>query len=234
MPSSLLKSVGTFLKDLLIIVAAALVISFVVKTFLFRSFYIPSESMMNTLHVNDRIIVNELVPDLFPLQHGDVVVFQDPGGWDPRGQSTTSTTSSNSDFGTAAIDFIATFIGFGGSDSEDHLVKRVIGLPGDHVVCCTVDGKLTVNGKPIDEPYIEKSGHDAASGMEFDVKVPANSLWVMGDNRYNSADSRYNQEKPGHGFVPIDKVVGRAIVISWPLNRWTWLDNYPSTFANDN
>ena len=226
MPSSLLKSVGTFLKDVVIIVVAALLISFVVKTFLFRSFYIPSESMLDTLHVNDRIIVNELVPDVFPLEHGDVVVFSDPGGWlnlAPR---------ESPDLVTAAIDLVGSVVGFGGSDSEDHLVKRVIGLPGDHVECCDATGHLLVNGEPVEEPYIDIRDHDAASGMEFDVTVPDDSLWVMGDNRYNSADSRYNQDKPGRGFVPLDKVVGRAVVISWPFDRWTWLDNFSSNFTN--
>ncbi len=226
MPQSFLKSVGTFLKDVLIIVVAALLISFVVKTFLFRSFYIPSESMMGTLHVNDRIIVNELVPDVFPLEHGDVVVFSDPGGW------LTSAPRDAPDLLSGAVDLIASVVGFGGSDSEDHLVKRVIGLPGDTVECCDATGSLIVNGDPVDEPYIDLSGHDAASGMEFTVTVPDGSLWVMGDNRYNSADSRYNQDKPGHGFVPLDMVVGRAIVISWPFNRWTWLDNFSSHFSN--
>ena len=90
-----------------------------------------------------------------------------------------------------------------------------------------------MNGKSVDEPYIvTPSSGDASSGMEFDITVPDDSLWVMGDNRYDSADSRYNQDKPGGGFVPIDKVVGRAVVVSWPLSNWTWLDNYAGNFAN--
>ena len=125
MPKTFVKGLLGFLKDLVIIVAAALLISFVVKTFLFRSFFIPSASMENTLIVDDRIIVNELVPDVFPLQHGDVVVFSDPGGWLPHYES------PEPDLVTAAIDLIATVVGVGGSDSQDHLVKRLIGLPGD-------------------------------------------------------------------------------------------------------
>lgn len=229
MNSPFVKGLLTFLKDLAVIIVAALLISFVVKTFLFRSFFIPSASMENTLMIDDRIIVNELVPDAFELQNGDVVVFSDPGGWLPPRQP------YNPDFVTAALDLISTVVGLGGADSEDHLVKRVIGLPGDHVVCCDADGKLEVNGKAVDEPYVHTTGEDdAASGMEFDITVPENSLWVMGDNRYDSADSRYNQDKPGNGFVPIDKVVGRAIVVSWPINRWTWLDNYSGNFTNAN
>lgn len=228
MPKTFVKGLLGFLKDLVIIVAAALLISFLVKTFLFRSFFIPSASMENTLMVDDRIIVNELVPDVFPLQHGDVVVFSDPGGWLPN------YNSPDPDLITAALDLIATVVGFGGSDSEDHLVKRLIGLPGDRVVCCDPKGLLQVNGESVKEPYIVTGTDDnrAASGMKFDIIVPDDSLWVMGDNRYDSADSRYNQDKPGNGFVPIDKVVGRAVVVSWPISHWTWLDNYAGNFAN--
>jgi len=227
MPKTFVKGLLGFLKDLVIIVAAALLISFVVKTFLFRSFFIPSASMENTLIVDDRIIVNELVPDVFPLQHGDVVVFSDPGGWLPHYES------PEPDLVTAAIDLIATVVGVGGSDSQDHLVKRLIGLPGDRVVCCDAKGLLQVNGKSVDEPYIVTTPkHKASSGMKFDVTVPDDSLWVMGDNRYDSADSRYNQDKPGNGFVPLDKVVGRAVLVSWPISHWAWLDNYAGNFAN--
>ncbi len=227
MANPLVKGVFTFTKDLVIIVAAALIISFVVKTFLFRSFYIPSASMENTLMIDDRIIVNELVPDLFPLENGDVVVFSDPGGWLPPREP------SNPDLVTAALDLVGSVVGFGGADSQDHLVKRVIGLPGDHVVCCDAKGQIEVNGVAVDEPYIlTSSGHEEASGMKFDVTVPDNSLWVMGDNRYDSADSRYNQDKPGGGFVPMDHVVGRAIIVSWPVSHWIWLDNHASNFTN--
>lgn len=227
MPETFVKRLLGFLKDLVIIVAAGLLISFVVKTFLFRSFFIPSASMENTLMVDDRIIVNELVPDVFPLQHGDVVVFSDPGGWLPNHDS------PDPDLVTTALDFIATVVGFGGSDSEDHLVKRLIGLPGDRVVCCDANGLLQVNGKSVNEPYIVTTAdRAAASGMEFDITVPDDSLWVMGDNRYDSADSRYNQDKPGNGFVPVDKVVGRAVVVSWPISNWMWLDNHAGYFTN--
>ncbi len=227
MPNPFVKGLLGFLKDLVIIVVAALVISFVVKTFLFRSFFIPSASMEDTLIIDDRIIVNELVPDVFPLQHGDVVVFSDPGGWLPN------YASPDPDLVTATLDLFATVAGFGGSDSQDHLVKRLIGLPGDHVVCCDAKGLLQVNGKSVIEPYIVTTPkHSASSGMEFDVTVPADALWVMGDNRYDSADSRYNQDKPGNGFVPLDKVVGRAVVVSWPISHWAWLDNHSDNFAN--
>ncbi|WP_297344816.1 signal peptidase I [Amnibacterium sp.] len=214
------------MRDLVVIVVVAVVASFLIKTFLVRSFYIPSESMENTLQVNDRILVDELVPGVIPLQRGDVVVFKDPGGWletavaPPQGPI------------AAAADQLLSLVGLSAQDANDHLIKRVIGLPGDHVTCCNALGQMSVNGTPLDEPYVlHQPGTTAASGTPFDVVVPSDDLWVMGDNRYNSKDSRYNTDQRDHGFVPIKDVVGRAFVISWPLGRWSVLSNYPDTFA---
>ncbi|WP_298226364.1 signal peptidase I [Gryllotalpicola sp.] len=220
------RSVGRFLLDILVIFVVALLVSFLIKTFLIRSFYIPSGSMETTLQINDRIIVNELAPTAVPLHRGDVVVFTDPGGWlhgDPSLQKRTSTP----------LDDFLTFIGLSAADSDNHLVKRVIGLPGDHVVCCTALGQIAVNGVPIKEPYITiPPGEVDAATVRFNVTVPAGELWVMGDNRYNSRDSSLNQDLPGKGFVPESAVVGRAVVISWPLGRWTVLGDYPEVFAD--
>lgn len=217
-----------FLRDLAIIFVCALLVSFVVKTYLIRSFYIPSGSMENTLEINDRIIVNELTPGVIPLKHGDVVVFKDPGGWlnheaqpSVRQQDTTSQNP---------VSAFLRFVGLA-PDGNDHLVKRVIGLPGDHVACCNSEGQLSVNGVPLDEPYITTQNPYQASSVEFSVTVPKKSLWVMGDNRDNSWDSRFNRKQPGRGFVPLDDVTGRAMVISWPFNRWQGLDDYPEVFA---
>jgi signal peptidase I len=219
--------VWRFLRDVLIILLAAIVISFLIKTFLIRSFYIPSPSMEDTLDVNDRIIVNELQPKVFPLQRGDVVVFKDPGGWLPP------TPPADTNPVASFFDWALSIVGLTAPDSNDHLIKRVIGLPGDHVTCCNAFGQISVNGSPLDEPYVKlPTGITAVSKDSFDVTVPKNSLWVMGDNRYDSADSRYNRDKPGKGFVPMDDVVGRAILITWPVDRWTWLDDYPLTFAD--
>ncbi len=219
------RSVGLFFRDLFIIFVVALLVSFLIKTFLVRSFYIPSASMSTTLLVNDRIIVNQLEPGLIPIERGDVVVFRDPGGWllpqAPVDQNPILT----------GIDWLLSVVGLSAPDSNDHLIKRVIGLPGDHVVCCNPLGQMSVNDVPIAEPYISiPPGETKASKLDFDVTVPKDSLWVMGDNRYNSRDSRYNSDTPGKGYVPIDNVVGRALVVSWPLNRWAWLDNYPDVF----
>jgi len=224
-PRSRQRGILIFLRDVLLILLAAIVISFLIKTFLIRSFYIPSESMEDTLLVNDRIIVNELVPDVTPITNGDIVVFKDPGGWlDPVPEPEQNPVAG-------FFDWLLSIVGLTAPDSNDHLVKRVIGLPGDHVTCCNDFGQMSVNGVPLDEPYVKlPSGITKVSNDDFDVIVPEDSLWVMGDNRYNSRDSRLNRDKPGNGFVPYDHVVGRAILISWPISRWTWLDNYPLTF----
>ncbi|WP_166878680.1 MULTISPECIES: signal peptidase I [unclassified Salinibacterium] len=219
------KSVKVFVRDVLVILLAAILISFLVKTFLVRSFYIPSESMMDTLHRDDRVIVNQLTPDLTPVQRGDVVVFKDPGGWlDPRPPEPQNPV-------IAAFDWFFSFVGLSAPDSNDHLIKRAIGLPGDVVACCNEFGELTINGNPVDEPYVVvRSGTGRVSETDFAVTVPQDSLWVLGDNRYASADSRFHTDKPGGGFVPYENVVGRAILITWPIDRWSWLDNHEFTF----
>ncbi|HEV7956509.1 MAG: signal peptidase [Microbacteriaceae bacterium] len=219
------RGVRLFIRDILIIFVAAVVISVGIKTFLVRSFYIPSGSMMDTLQINDRIIVNQLVPELVALERGDVAVFRDPGGWLPA----QVVPEVNPVVG--AVDWFLTAIGLSASDSNDHLIKRIIGLPGDTVTCCNAVGQMEVNGVPLDESYVRlPDGATKVSGDDFSVTVPEGALWVMGDNRYRSKDSRYNQDSPSNGFVPIENVVGRAILVTWPSEHWSWLDNYPDTF----
>lgn len=215
-----------FVRDIVVIFLTALLISFLIKTFLIRSFYIPSESMRETLHVNDRIIVNLLQPTYFPIQHGDVVVFRDPGGWLTQAPTPTQPPV------VAAVDSFLGFVGLSAPDSEDHLIKRVIGMPGDVVVCCNALGQLTVNGIPLNEPYtVLPAGVPKATQTDFSVTVPAGYLWVMGDNRYNSADSAFHHaNSPGREFVPLANVVGRAVLISWPIERWSTVDDYPLVF----
>ncbi len=197
------RRVSVFLRDLVVIVLAALVISFVVKSFAVQSFSIPSASMENTLMPGDRVVVCLLSPRLVPLQRGDVVVFTDPGGW----------------LAEAA--------------DGDHVIKRVIGLPGDTVACCNRQGRLTVDGVPVVEPYANVSPIDSKSDPDtFRVAVPPGKLWLMGDNRDDSRDSAYHvTAHDASPFVPINDVVGKALVIDWPLTRWTVLGNYPTVFS---
>jgi signal peptidase I len=207
-------------KETVLVVAVALVVSLVVKTFLLQAFFIPSQSMEQTLDIGDRVIVSKLTPGPFELHRGDVVVFSDPGGWLPE----TAPTQRGA-VGTVVAEAL-TFVGLLPEDSDDHLIKRVVGLPGDHVVCCDASGSLTVNDTPVDESaYLA----DAAvpSLDDFDVTVPQGALWVMGDNRPESADSRYNRDKPSDGFVPVDLVVGRAYAVVWPVSHWAWLGGEP-------
>ena len=218
---------GTFLRDALVIVVAALVVSFLIKTFLIRSFFIPTDSMDATLVRDDRIIVSQLHGGPLDLQRGDVIVFVDPGGWlsIQRGVSEDDPLSR-------LLNGVSVFVGLSSPDDNEHLVKRLVGLPGDTVTCCDELGAMSINGVPLAEPYVSlPEGVTKVSSNDFEVVVPEGSLWVMGDNRYNSADSRRNMDKPGGGFVPLENVVGRAIVISWPQERWTWLSNYPETFV---
>ena len=217
-----------FFRDALVIVLAALVVSFFIKSFLIRSFFIPTESMEATLIRDDRIIVSQLTPAVFDLNRGDVVVFVDPGGW-----LSIQSGVSEDDPLSRVLNGISVFVGLTSPDDNQHLVKRVIGLPGDTVVCCDVTGAMSVNGVALPENYVQMpEGVSKVSSNDFEVTVPEGSLWMMGDNRYNSADSRRNMDKPGGGFVPIDNVVGRALVISWPQERWSWLSNYSSVFSD--
>jgi signal peptidase I len=213
------------LRDLVVVLVVAALAATLIKTFLVESFYIPSESMENTLVDNDRVIVDELVPGLIPLQRGDVVVFSDPGGWLP-----SSTSKQDSPIG-AAGQWLLGLVGLSTTDRDDHLIKRVIGLPGDHVVCCNALGQTTVNGVPLDEPYVKASDDTARSQYPFDITVRPGTVWVEGDNRANSEDSRFHPDTPTKGFVPIKDIVGRAFLLSWPVSRWSVLSNYPATFA---
>ncbi len=181
--------------------------------------------MFDTLQINDRIVVNELVPNVVPLERGDVVVFKDPGGWlsfQPENKPTTTLGHVS--------EWLLSVTGLSSPDNDQHLVKRVIGKGGDHVVCCDSNQRITINGAPIVEPYVAKGSE--ASRTPFDVVVPKGSFWVMGDNRGNSEDSRYHPDAPGKGFVASKYVVGRAFIISWPFSHFTWLDNYADVFKN--
>ena len=195
---------------------SALALSFLIKTFLFQSFWIPSGSMEPTLVYGDRILVTKWRPDPLPLRRGDIIVFKDPGSWlDHAPDDATGVRRIGKD--------ILMFTGLLPEDAGEHLVKRIIGLPGDHVECDDPEGKVTVNGEELTEDYIAPGARPC--GQVFSVDVPEGYLWVMGDNRDNSADSRAHMGQPGGGTIPRDNVVGQAFALVWPFDRFTGLGN---------
>jgi signal peptidase I len=193
----------------LLALALAVVISGVIRSLWLDVYFIPSASMEPLFREGDRIVVSRTGFQSEQLRRGDVVVFDGRGSFAPL----------NSGKGPV-LDFLAGaghWLGLSGSDTT--YVKRVIGLPGDGVVCCDPSGRLTVNGQPLAEPYLYAG--DAPSGQSFSVTVPAGRLWLMGDHRSMSADSRSLLGAPGGGMVPLDRVVGRPVQIIWPLDRFT-------------
>ena len=215
---------GALLKETVVIMVSALVLSLVIKTFLFQAFYIPSASMRDTLVQGDRVLVTKLAPGPLDVHRGDAVVFKDPGGWLPP-----PIEEDRSAF-RERVTSVLTYVGLLPQDSGEHLIKRIVGLPGDHVVADGAGGPVTVNGVAITEPYLRTGS--IPSELAFDVTVPADSVWVMGDNRQNSQDSRYHLGDPGGGAVPVENVVGVAFVTVWPADRMTLLRNPGTTFAD--
>jgi signal peptidase I len=208
-----------FWRDLTVIVIAALVLTILLKAFVVQVFSIPSGSMENTLLPGDRILVSKLVYRFRPIERGDIVVFSGSGSWDP-------VTPPPSNPFTRLWGDVTNLVGIAGPGTD--YVKRVIGVPGDHVVCCNAKGQVTVNGVALSEKSYIYPGA-APSQMRFNITVPTGRLWVMGDNRADSDDSRYRIGDPGGGTIPESAVVGRAFLIIWPLSRFGDLP-IPNTF----
>ncbi|HEX6970333.1 MAG TPA: signal peptidase I [Micromonosporaceae bacterium] len=199
------KRASSFWKELPILLGVAILVAFLVRTFVLQTFYIPSQSMQHTLELNDRVLVNKLVYDFRPPRRGEIVVFRAPEAWT-------------------------------GVPSGEDYIKRVIAVGGDTLRCCDDRGRLLVNGRALDEPYIYEEGgvRDPAvpgnidgRGVEFEVTVPDGRLWVMGDHRSASGDSYQHWQASNHDMtvatIPEDAVVGRAFAIYWPFDRATWL-----------
>jgi signal peptidase I len=220
------QHVVAFLKELIAVVVGAVVVASLLRGFVGQMFLIPSVSMENTLQVSDRVVVEKLST----IKRGEVVVFKDPGGW------LTGPAAPKRGLVGRAFQFIGVLP----DPSTEHLIKRVIGMPGDRVVCCDPSGRITVNGSPLDEAsylYAEPSGEPVApSSIPFDVLVPAGRIFVMGDHRDRSRDSRCHlhdsepdQVTGENAFVSLDLVVGRAIAVAWPFVRRHRLP-VPATF----
>ncbi|MEU9101417.1 signal peptidase I [Streptomyces sp. NPDC048361] len=213
----------SFWRELPILIGVALVLALLIKTFLLQAFSIPSESMQNTLQPGDRVLVDKLTP-WFGSEpgRGEVVVFHDPDNW-LRNEPTSNPN---------VVQKALSFIGLLPSANEHDLIKRVIGVAGDTVECKGT-GPLTVNGKALVEPYVYPGNTPCTNdqdGGQFRVTVPKGKMWVMGDHRQDSEDSRYHQADKNHGLVPVDEAVGRAFVIAWPVTRWATLP-VPDTFG---
>lgn len=201
-------------REFVLIVVGALIVSSILRAFVGQMFIIPSESMQNTLLVGDRVVVEKITD----AERGDVIVFEDPGGW-------LGVEESGQKRGSAGRFFEV--VGLLPDSSHGHLIKRLIGMPGDKVACCDKQGRLMVNGKPLDETAYLFPG-DAPSAMEFQVTVPAGKVFVMGDHRSESGDSRVHLTDTGAdgttpgdaAFVPIDKITGRAILVVWPASNF--------------
>ncbi len=214
------KKKRNFWRELLTIVVAAAVLTLLVKAFVVQVYRIPSASMENTLQVGDRVLVNKIVYHFRDIARGDVVVFSGQDSWGP------DAPPPSSDPVVRLFDDVLSGVGL--QNDQTYYIKRVIGLPGDHVACCT-GGKVTVNGVPLSEGAYLFPGNPPST-TTFKEIVPPGHLWVMGDHRSDSDDSRYHPEDPGGGAIPENQVVGRAFLIIWPPSQIRDLP-IPSTFA---
>jgi len=211
----------SFLRELPFLIGTALVLALLLKVFIVQTFYIPSSSMEDTLRIDDRVLVNKVVYHLRDIKRGEVVVFNGANSFDESQRITKPEGAV-----TAAFAGVARF--FGARGGERDYIKRVIGLPGDRVRCCDERGRITVNGVALDEGAYLYPG-DRPSLETFDIVVPEGRLWMMGDHRTVSQDSRSHLGEPGGGTVPIDKVIGKAFVVVWPFGHWQSLP-IPDTF----
>ena len=211
---------GSLLKEFPILVVVALIVSLLIKTFLVQFFYIPSGSMENTLQIKDRVAVNKIPFISRTIHRGDIVVFRDPANW------LSEPFASESPIIIEKIREGLVAVGILPNPTKQYLVKRVVGIGGDRVICCSKSKKLTVNGKESIEPYIFE-GNDP-SDMNFDVTVPVGKIWVMGDHRGASADSRYHQDDINKGMVPLNRLTGRVVAVIWPFKNLKIISGFNS------
>ena len=219
------RRTGRFVREVLIVVVGALVVSALLRAFVGQLYEIPSGSMEHTLDIGDRVVTQKVTD----FRRGDVVVFEDPGNW----------LNGQVDEARGPLGQLLELIGVLPDSDTGHLIKRVIGMPGDRVACCDADGRLSVNGQPLDEEdylYSDEEGPVAPSDLDFEVLVPAGRLFVLGDHRDFSQDSRCHLSDESasaptgdSAFVPVDLVVGTAWAVVFPVDHVTRL-RVPSTY----
>jgi signal peptidase I len=222
---------GSFWRELPVLLVIAVVLALLINTFLVKAFFIPSGSMEQTLHgcpgcSGDRVLVNKVVYRLHDPRPGDIVVFKGPESWAPEIVPTDPGNSVQ-----RALRAIAGTFGVA-TPGEKDFVKRVIAVGGQTVRCCDESGKVTVDNRPLTEPYVYSTDPKFDEQPFGPVTVPAGYLWVMGDHRDESADSRAHINDATQGTVPVDNVIGKAFVIIWPVNRWATLGT-PSDFGGN-
>lgn len=200
-------------RELITVVGTALILSILIRTFLLQAFYVPSASMQDTLQENDRIIVSKISTRFTGIDRSNVIVFHDPGGWLGEGFPNPYDTP---------VGRVLQAIGIVPSNSGNDLVKRVIGVANDKIECCDLQGRITVNGVGVDGAYI-KDGV-TSDQVTFSVLVPEGNVFVMGDNRGNSEDSRFHLDK-NNGMVPVEEIIGRVAMRIWPINRIGGIEN---------
>ena len=213
---SFIRSVVEFV----VIIVIALALATGIRTFIAQPFFVPSGSMEQTLQIDDRVIAAKITTEISGVKRGEIMVFKDPGDWLPP-------MEQNNDGWRSVVAKVLTFVGLLPSDSGDDLVKRVIGIEGDQVACCNQAGQIVLNGVPLDESAYVNGPTDQ---VLFDITVPKNSMFVMGDNRGNSADSRFHLDQ-NDGAIPNENAVGRVIAVVWPLSRLT-IETIPEIFGN--
>jgi signal peptidase I len=235
------KSRWSFLTEMVVLFAVALTIALLIKTFVVQPFFIPSGSMENTLKIGDKVLVNKIVYRVRPISRGDVVVFNGAGSWQAPTAGPVPSHNPVVRLYDVTLGKLFTSIKglFGTAPGQTDYIKRVIGIPGDHVACCNSQGNITVNGVALHETSYLIPGGKPSQG-KFNIVVPPGRLWVMGDNRPESADSRLHDcaytftpatcvSYDRGGTVPEDRVIGRAFMIVWPPSRIRILP-IPSTF----
>jgi signal peptidase I len=205
-----LRALWAAVRELLIVVGIALILSSLVRAFIFQAFYVPSASMEDTLLLEDRIIATKISKPFTDIKRGQIVVFKDPGDWLPEYESDRN-----------PFLHLLSVVGLLPSDAGDDLVKRVIGIQGDSVKCCSENGKILINNTELIDDEFIKPGVET-NQVEFEITVPQNRIFVMGDNRPDSRDSRFHLET-AYGTVPVKNVVGPVQIRIWPFNRFATL-----------